>query len=354
MSEKKLVLCVLLFVFVSNASAFEYDHSFWFHGSAALNDDAAAMIVNPAGMSMLRSVNYLVQVNMDKDDEVSYAGLLYSFKHLGIGYDYQAGLTDQDRELQSLTISSSHAVLGGRLGFGTNLRAYVPKNDASREWDLDYGIMYRPCSHFSFGLVARNLLEAEVWDYTIPRTYTAAVGIRPFSDRISVGFDVTYMDEKDRDSDDRWRYQGIVDAELMPGINLKLFADDDERYGIGLGLNLPNAGFTMGGVRDGDGDVMDRFCAIAVGVDRNRTMLQNRRQVAEVTVEGVVRDQGRNNKSLFRLLEQFRTIEESAHIEGVLVNVKQLGPGIFSAVSPGAQELHAAIKRVRAAGKHVV
>lgn len=327
----------------------------WYWGSVALTDDASAMRLNPAAMGIARSLNYALEARQNADEDWSYGGLLYAIKYFGFSYEHYNDLFAEDRDLRVFSLVSYNAFLAKRLGIGAAFRNYYPQGADDHNWDLDYGLIFRPNAHFSVGAVAKNIWQAKVWDFKLSRSYIIGVGFRPINHRLSFGVDAMYLDETDDADEGAWHYKAIVQAEIVNGVALELFMNDDEEYGAGVSLNFGLGGLSLGRRYAQNDEYAEQYYRISAGIERTKTIFEPKHKIAQVELEGAYSDQGKSgDRSILNTLKELAKIEQLGTIQGVLVSIRNFKTGLFGCLSADMEEIRNALQRLRNQGITVV
>lgn len=148
-------LLFLVFVFVSSASDL--------HRSPSIADNATALFINPAGLSVLRGPNSSAYFQTDSTGHVDRYELVSTLGHWGFGY-------------RKIGDRKYYAIGRGKpvmryLSLGTR---FIYTAGAS---SLDFGLLFRPFQRLSLGLGTRNLIQASGAEMSL----TTSAGLRPLS-----------------------------------------------------------------------------------------------------------------------------------------------------------------------------
>jgi protease-4 len=313
--------------------------------SVATSDDALAIFSNPAGMAAGRAANLGMYYNEDKDDLKRF-GIATVAPGFGLAYSYWN---------QGARKSQISTALGSRMGetvsFGMRGRwlRLVP----GTYFGLDLGLMVRPLKYISIGAVANNVNRPAIGLVTYDRDYKVGLGLRPMTDRLTLFGEWSAVEGEDIDDS---HFQFGVETEPLDGIVLRGSGDKDLTFKVGLLVNFlnGNAGYTA--TVDTIDGLVGNGVQLGTSVDRNRTVLAGKGEIAEIRISGQIEDSppgfslfGGSASSLRSVVDQFEKARTDKTVTGVLLNLRR-----FSAGAGTAYEIRRQIERVRAADKKVV
>ncbi len=247
--------------------------------SAASEDSAYALVLNPANLSYMPSWEARVQGVRCPNDTVKagcgwavdFATPLFWNIATGLRFDWaqpswngSSGVPAGFRHDYGWITWGLSAAVGERVAFGMSLqRSFSESAYLNKLFGVTAGFSYRPSSHFALGLVASDFngpsyrrLGAEGWP-VLDRSYTASAAFRPTGRRaLELAVDVRYLE-----GSNTWLPRGILQVDV-PGLG-RARADvevsnpgDASRRGVigtaGIEINLGNVS-AGGGMLAGSG-----------------------------------------------------------------------------------------------------
>ncbi len=370
---RSLLVVLLVVLFSVTASATLLSDS-WLRGasSVALNDDATAIFVNPAGLGMYDESGYYSSCTMVGEEFSDYR---LALKGPGIGFGYSrsqmweptadgdgSALLPGDNTFDTFVVGMA---LGGfrKFAIGFDYRWFRPDfGDALKTGTWDVGIMYRPVDFLSLGGTVTNLSEPEIFgEVAAPITYTAGLAVRPIGNRLTLMADASVADGQDIEDA---LYTAGLEAEFIDGVVLRgsvqSFSDGDSReQETSFGLWFNTTHFGGGASTRSQKEASETIYTVEIGnsYQRLRTILKPGEQVAEIEISGALNDYG-SRWSFFgkprggvqQLIRDIRRAAEDSSVECVLLNIKPLSSGFMGGPSALVQELRDAI--VSAGEKH--
>ncbi len=291
--------------------------------SSAVCDDAMAVTVNPAGLGVKRGLNgyyYHTLSGITGGDNAFFISLA--------SMGFSAEFVDQAKTEFSKYTLSDGIRLSNSLYFGTSYSWYNSKYeiyDKLSSWDV--GLLCRPSDSISLGIVARNLNRSE----DAKRSYNLAIGLRPYTDRITFSIDTMIAEgSKIRDADIRCS----IELEPIDGMLLKGSYGRNGNFDIKIGIGLPR--FEFGSYRHFDkngtnkgGGFYTRFSN-----ERFRTVFDMGRYVLEVNPEDI---------------DEVQKARDDKTIEGIV-----LKPDISINGMAHIQEMRDALSEFKSTGKKVL
>ncbi len=363
------VAIVVLAALPAGADAFT---DTWLRGasSVAVDDDATALFINPAGLGMYGDSNSYTSISMAGKDVLGVSlagkmgpfGLGYSRQHMWkSGDDPEAGLRRSNDAVD--TYYTGLALGDGRsFSVGFDYRWFRPQFGERKKtgtWDL--GAMYRPASFLSVGAAVRNLSEPDVLGadgFGLKTTYVAGVAVRPVGDKLTLMADAGF--ERSQDLADAV-YTAGVKAEVADGIvlrgSLQSYSDGDDReqeFSAGLWFDLGRTG--LGAAYRSFESAADDILSFGFTSSnkRQRTQFQASGKVAEIKVAGPLSDfrpgwslLGKPRKSAQAVIRDIRKAGRDESVDCILLNIKPLGGTFLGGPSALVQEIRDEIVRVR-------
>jgi protease-4 len=331
---------------------------------AALADEVTAPEINPAGLAQVRGLGliYIHERNLgiDSIDDSLFLGDTF-FDVLGVGLSLQ-WIREQGRpSFRKTTWAFS---LGGRtlsLGLNYNLFSADESEDIDHLSTWDAGLLVRPASFLSVGFAAKDFNGAHLSGTELPRRYDLGLGVRPFSDRITLGADLL-VDDRGGFSESRLAFTAWVEpfsgflvlAGLDTGLNSSRVAGQ-----ISIALNGPFFGATLASGADSDFDRSNHLIQLRASAERYRSLELPTAHWEVLDLDAHLHRRGAPLVSLFapssrdpylELLSTLSRMREDRHLAGVVVKVTPLD-GLGQA---RIEELRSALSELRQHGKHLV
>ncbi|KFA92461.1 signal peptide peptidase SppA [Archangium violaceum] len=328
--------------------------------SAALVDEATALSVNPAGLRFVGppQLFYLHERNLVRDQLGDGVYLGTTLGGLGAGFSMEwmrgRGLPDYRKTSFGLALGSRRLSLG--VGYHN-----LSSRDASldRLYGIDLGLTVRPTRFLSVAAVVKDVNAPEEGPYTLPRSYSLAVGVRPFGERVTLGAD--YLAAEGAWDEGRLTY--TVQAAIVPGFGLGAGLSHglggDRTVALQLAATLDSSHFGLtyaGGGAQGGGS--DHVVAVRISGQKYAPLNLGGGSVAMLDLDDELRERGGALSLLgfsepdpyLRLTRWMHEATKDPRLEGVVLKVSGL-PGVDWGK---AEELHQAVLRMRAAGKKVL
>jgi hypothetical protein len=153
----------------------------------------AATSLNPAGMSMRRNNSgVIIGYDFDEFSNQGNSSVFLSTDNFGISYQDVYNINN----IRLLNYSINLSIGNEYISIGTSNRYTIAKY-GSYDLDLfnlDAGIIVRPASFMSVGLLARNLSEVKFDSLNYLRNYTAGVSFMFFDQTLNLYADVDFKD----------------------------------------------------------------------------------------------------------------------------------------------------------------
>lgn len=343
----------------------------WLRGasSVALNDDATAVFVNPAGLGMyMDEGSYYFATTVSGEDESDYT---FALKAGPMGFGYQRAfmweangngkLVPGDDAFDTYTLSMG---LGEprKFSFGFDYRWFRPQfGGGAKTGTWDIGAVYRPANWLSMAATMENLSEPDIFDdgNPLPITYTAGLAVRPIGDRLTLMADLSFPEEAE-DEDDVTFTAGIetepFDGLMLRGSILSAPGGDDRQEEMSLGLYFTGLHTGVGGAFRSFEDAAEEPFTIWLGSNdqRMRTVMRPTGQVAEIKIRGPLADEnsrwslfGTPRKGVREIIREIERAAESGAVDVVLLRIEPLSSTFLGAPSALVQELRDAVVRAQ-------
>ena len=344
--------------------------------SCAVEDDAAAIFHNPAGLGWATPTDFLLALGeIQRDSGASparldarksrLAGAGLQLGRVGIGYERldPEGATRADQWTVASRWSGPSPWIS--LGLASSRLSW---NGAST-WRYRAGLLLRPHNAVSLGAVAGDLTQSRIGDRLLRRSYRLGLGLRPLSG--GGRHRMTLFADLEGGEDETWsdaaRVQAGVRVEAIQGLFLSgavagRWGDfDDPEYRVGAGIQFLSARLeaAAGWMSDGGTPAGSGF-ALHVSDARPRpvakpSVLASVRvggRLADETVRGValpVPFLGTpGTRSAEPILRQLRRAREDDAVRGVLLKIEPVSGGAL------LEEIRREVEAVRSIGKPVV
>jgi protease-4 len=346
---------------ISNGRA----HSFSFVATA---DEPADLLVNPALLAIPRGQNFsygifLNDANAALEHHFQITGTpllpLLSYRRASLGSD--ATVTN------FYSLGSAIGGKSGGIGFITEwFSGDLTGKRTQRTYHL--GAFWRPANGLSFGYVWNHFNSPKFNDIKIDARHTLGIGVRPLgNDRLTIAAELALMDRSNLDTAP---FKVGGDLKLVEGLHLagnwRDLRSGNSEFTFGLRFDLPTLGFALSGLRNEDEHRGSRATFTATQL-RKPSLVRGAKKIAEIKLEGIYPDYdvpppslgniafGKGRRGLQSVIRELDQIAKSSEIGGVLLHIKNFSTSypIFG-LGGNLQELGAAIKRVRAAGKPVI
>lgn len=186
----------------------------------ALQDDAAAILINPAGLAAQPGATAIVS----HEGWNGATRLLLSGGSLGLGYGQ---ITDHGIPGNDLMVSLA-SPFADHWWWGTTW--HVPMEGRDSRYDL--GLLARPFNFLSVGLTIQDALG----NAATGRSYQLGAGFRPFGTRTTLTLDVPFVDGTPLDWNRVQPFFGLT-AEIVDGTELSGQVAPDGTFRIGIGTH---------------------------------------------------------------------------------------------------------------------
>ena len=326
--------------------------------------DASSLDKNPAALSYLRSWSAVyLHTELQSDGNVGGRGDGFFFaapipflSSLSFGAGIQLVRPPDSFPYGNLTKLSLAVAwrLHDMLSFGLEYAHLFSAHSLGVD-TLDLAVAGRFDSHFAWALVVRDVPGATVGGVPLQRVYDPELAVRPFgtpSLEIAAG---ARFGERRRDIDPHFRlwvvpYKGITikaDVEWKRDVDLDGNLENDVRAALGIQLDLERTGIAGFGLfgRDSGNTAGHGFSLIAhISGERYPTFYRGPKYLERVGL-----DKELKGRKLLELLDRLRQLEHDDLSAGVVLLGGEVGCGWA-----GAEELRAALLRLRKRGRHVL
>ncbi len=340
-------------------------HNFSFIATA---DAPANILVNPAFLAIPRGQNFSYSLFLNDAN----AALEHQFQIIGtpllplLSYR-RASLGSESTVTNFYSLGTA---IGGKSGGFGLVTEWLSGDLTGKRTKHTYhlGAFWRPTNGLSFGYVWNHFNSPAFDNIEINTQHTLGLGVRPLgNDRLTMAVEVAMLDKTNRDTAP-FKLGG--DFKLAEGMHLR-GSWRDQRNGtseitFGLSFDLPTLGVTTENARAEDKN-LGSWMTLTATQFRKPSLVQGAKKIAEVKLEGGYPDYdvpppslgglvlGKGRRGLQSVIRELDRIAESPEIGGLLLHIKNFSTSypIFG-LGGNLQELDAALKRVRAAGKPVI
>lgn len=307
--------------------------------SVALSDDAAALVINPAGLGASAGATTLLT---RQGWASGTTRLLLNAGSLGLGYtngtmgtafnDYSLGL--------AFALSDSW-----RWGMSYHLPA------EGRPLSYDLGVLARPFNYLSLGATVRNALATPGALGSSGRAYQLGAAFRPFGPRWTLSLDLPYDEATPFAWSTLQPFMGL-DAEVMPGLHLRGWANTAGTFQLGLAVHS----FQLGTGAMGAGQEAGGYLRLS-GVRERSVIGAQGTQWARLDLSGALggpQDVGligptRDVPAVYPVLQAISDAQADPQVEALVLKVQATTAGWAT-----LEEVRAALLRFRQSGKSVV
>jgi protease IV len=324
--------------------------------SLAFADESTALTYNPAGLGRVDAWNLIFvhersQTRQLTGNAAFAATSLGGIFGLGLGVNALSGGSNLTR----FSLGTSFGPQTLSAGLAANWLLNGPTRGL---FALDLGLQSRPLRWLSFGATVRNLnTPAASSELGLGREWGLGIGLRPFEETVTIGVD-WYFPEQRLSELSRLQYTAkasiIRGLRVMAGVSHGFTPLSPLAFQAGLGVDLENVGYTQGfGTANGgfDFQFMGRLSA------EKYDSIVPVKKLAIISIGDIGSEGGSTIGSLLgiasedRYLRFLRFLDRAARdpdLAGVLIKIEGAGVGLAR-----ADEVRAAIERLRSAGKKV-
>ncbi|MEB3198306.1 MAG: signal peptide peptidase SppA [Candidatus Sericytochromatia bacterium] len=322
--------------------------------SVATLEDASALAVNPAALSFQRSSELFLSRSLNGLDQT----------HLfltggGGGLSWQQWRSPGNRLLNLFSFAAS-SELGGGLALGGRF-GYLQFLDGlgGSSPDLALSLLYRPASWLSAGLSVHHLNQPLVAGTTgngsvQPRLYRPGLGIRPWTDRLTLSVDAAWAEGTPLESATPWFG---LQVEPWPGLTLRAVADTRLNASLGAGLQFGalGTGFMTGLTSRFAGS--DMAYVTSSDLEPRRALRPGLSHVAYLRLEGDLTDIPQSLIELrpdrypgvLHLTRRIAAAKEDGKVSALVLDMRGISAGLAV-----LQELRDAVADFRKSGKQTL
>jgi protease-4 len=327
-------------------------------------DGANALLTNPGGLSLLRTWETRIINTQMTDGAGEGSALLYTRPLLGslsMGFGLELLRPPSPDSLYARVSTGLGLRLGKRLTLGMVWRHSEGEADAAVDGldTVDFGLVWRPWSTFSFGAAIHDLNNPSVSGVSLSRRYELGVTVRPGTERVSLDAGVMIHEESgDLDATARVRVEPMKGLELAGTLQVSPRGDETHlAIGAGLTLNFGSLGFGGGAVISRPAEQSFGFDGYSVGVRLTgghynslyqrpgKTILVELGSVSE-TPKPTLLSGGR--PTFVHILRAVSALEDDESVSGVLIRDRRSSLGWAQ-----TEELRRVILSLRERGKRV-
>jgi protease-4 len=320
--------------------------------AVALLDDSAALNFNPAGAGARDLFEAYVSKSLNPFNPNQFS-LLAGIPDFSAGYQqFSAGRLGELRRFSAAVSYPVQDYLS--LGLAYHLTQETALANSNLH-SFDLGLLFRPVRFLSLGFSARNLNMPQLQGQTIRRSYVAGLGIRPFGERLTLTADAQW-DE----GDEARAITGLFGLESEPTDGLQLRASLDSRGQFMLGAGVKFNHYQLGYFHGFNGQsTPDALHLKVTNTTFHSALQQSSNHFAYISLhQGLVLDAGApvspllpgaRPTSYWNFLDQLKQIETLPRYKGVVLDIGPLQAGLGT-----IEEIHQALRQVRAAGKQII
>ena len=375
---RRLVAAILLVAVAGTAQADIFSDA-WIRGasSVAVNDDATALFVNPAGLGMYVDSNTWGSVSTAGD---GVAGFSFAAKAGALGAGVRRQYLWESCECDGSLSVGDDAVDTYALGLALGAKQKMSVGfdyrwinsrfgDEAKTGTWDLGLMLRPTNYLSLGWTVRNISEPDfdlpssgesrtLTDGSTRRTFVTGLALRPLGDRLTLMADASI--ERDRQIEDAV-YTAGLEAEIVEGLvlraSLQSSPDGDDRneelsFGLWASGTYVGAGASYRTHEEAADDVVTY--GFTTSHERMRSLVNPPGGIAEIEIEGPLVDArpgwsllGGPQKSAQQIMRDIRRASSDASVSALLLRLKPMGNTFLGGPSALAQEIRDEIVRAR-------
>ncbi len=355
-TSKRIAAATLTLVFYASSAAlageiYPRDQITFPFAPAAMAQGPGALRLNPAavGVEQEFTLNYYHSYSDSsfKGDDALYT----AFRGLGFGIEWLGSGAASDGKAYTIGVGTS-----GQKSFAVG-SSYQwrssddPRQDKSHFWA--HGFLWRPSNTVSFAGVVNNYNRMKLPTGKSDAEFTYSGAVRMLKGRLIVGAD-WYQATSQRLRDGSYRFAGTFEA--TPGMTLHADVDQDEKFNVGITLNMTTWFVGAHGGFDQDRDYRGGVAYAGYHKTRRTPVVNWMREVAMLDITGDIPDRrparsffGPSTPTTFDYLTTLEKVRTDPEIRALVVRISdpQLGWG-------RREELRRGIIRVRESGKPVL
>jgi protease-4 len=325
-----------------------------FAPSVAVTDDALSGVINPAGLAIRHGMDLYLLAPYNRHNFTNDVGLYLRLGTLGFATEW---VRREQLDYERYMLGNGFRFASG-VYFGFNYSWYRGI-DRGGSWGL--GLTAHPCQYFSLAAVFDNVNEPRLEGIRQKARYTFGVGIRPWSDRVTVSANAGLFSSDSTEYGDVIDWNFRVDAEPVDGIllsaNFRPKTDLwDASFGAGLGIALGNGRLGSFVELDNDGEVADGTDFVQFSSGYQRTFLDIRHKYVTMTIKGDYPEEkpgfrlfAPRKLSFAELLGRVRRLENDPRVDGMILTIDDTKMSIAQ-----YQEFRDALESFKEAGKKIV
>ena len=205
--------------------------------------DVRALWVNPAGLALVPEASILGELTFERlSGDLRVEQYAVGFSSRGISFGYQRNRLVGEKPVSTLRTGFGFPFRGGSLG--VTLSRY--RQDSTRSFGADFGLIYVPRVAVQLGLVVRHLGRPTVRGADLPVTTVGAAQMT--LSRIQLTWETAAAERLEPgDSGFDFTHRGGVRLALWKQLPVMLIAAVD--LGSNVRIDRLNLGFSIGGAR---------------------------------------------------------------------------------------------------------
>jgi len=291
----------------------------------ALSDEASAVWVNPAGLGVRNSATTFSSVAMRNNPW--YVNLLFAGN--GSGFGWQRTDVGSGQRIDRWRFAGS----GGSSPYGLSFGAAVELSDPdglneSLFWSGDLGVLARPVSWMSAGLVVRQLGARRGYPWSVE----SGLALRPFGPHMSVFGGLAYCEDDPSSNPSHWHAGAL--ANVGPGLEMYGAVNQNRTVLAGVQMILGRGSIGGAGSRASGGSLGSGWVIARSHADYRSNRLAMKGRIAEIRLKGEIRDQtpgftlfGKRGTTLSELVMQINRAAQARDVGGLYLRFDNLAIG---------------------------
>ncbi len=306
--------------------------------SAALADDASALIINPAGLGASAGATTMLT---QQGWASGTSRILLNAGSLGLGYSN----INQGTSSNDYTLGLGFALTDSwRWGMSYHLPA------EGRPWSYDLGVLARPMNYLALGATVRNVFATPGAFGSSGRDYQLGAAFRPFGPRWTLSLDLPYNDAQPFGWTTLQPFVGL-DAEIIEGLHLRGWADTAGSFQVGVAVHSFQLGAGVMGTASQAGGYL-RLSAVrersAIGAHGTQWAKLDLAQALSISQDGGLIGPTQDVPTVYPVLQAIADAQKDPQVGALVL---KLGP--TSAGWATLEEVRAALVRFKQSGKPV-